>query len=205
VLLQKLTNFLVAFGPVGLLLMAFIDSAGLPVAGGLDALLIFLAVKNPRGAWLYAAICVAGSTAGNVALYFTARRGGRRFLERSATPGRAQRFRAWFQRFGMVTVFIPALLPIPMPLKLFVISAGALRSSFPVFVVAILLARVPRYFGEAWLGVKLGEGSTAFLRQHAWDFVIAALALFILLYLLVLASERWRMYRQAHRAAGTLR
>ena len=105
----------------------------------------------------------------------------------------------------MVTVFIPALLPIPMPLKLFVISAGALRTSFPVFLMAILLARVPRYFGEAWLGVKLGEGSTAFLRQHAWDFVIAAVALFILLYLLVLASERWRMYRKAHRATADLR
>ena len=204
-LLQKLTNFLVAFGPVGLLLMAFIDSAGLPVAGGLDALLIFLAVKNPRGAWMYAAICVAGSTVGNMALYFTARRGGRRFLERSAAPGRAQRFRAWFLRFGMVTVFIPALLPIPMPLKLFVVSAGALRTSFPLFLTAILLARIPRYFGEAWLGVKLGEGSTAFLRQHAWDFMIASGALFILLYFLVLASERWRTYRKAHRATGDLR
>jgi len=204
-LLQKLTNFLVAFGPIGLLLMAFIDSAGLPVAGGLDALLIFLAVKNPRDAWMYAAICVAGSTVGNIALYFTARRGGRRFLERSATPGRAQRFRVWFQRFGMVTVFIPALLPVPMPLKLFVISAGALRSSFLVFLMAILLARIPRYFGEAWLGVKLGEGSSVFLRHHAWDFVIAAVVLFILLYLLVLVNERWRMQRKRHRTAGDLR
>src|ERR1700688_3895347 len=105
----------------------------------------------------------------------------------------------------MLTVFIPALLPIPMPLKLFVISAGALRSSFPVFLVAILLARVPRYFGEAWLGVKLGEGSTLFLRQHAWNFVMAAVALFVLLYLLVVASERWRLQRRGRRAAGDLR
>jgi hypothetical protein len=67
------------------------------------------------------------------------------------------------------------------------------------------LARVLRYFGEAWLGIKLGEGSTLFLRQHAWHFVIAAVALFIFLYLLVLASERWRMQRTGRRTAGDLR
>ena len=35
--------------------------------------------------------------------------------------------------------------------------------------------------------------------------VIAAVALFILLYLLVLASERWRTYRKARRATADLR
>jgi hypothetical protein len=74
-----------------------------------------------------------------------------------------------------------------------------------VFLMAILLARIPRYFGEAWLGLKLGEGSTLFLRQHAWDFLGAAVALFIFLYVLVLASERWRMQRKARRTAGDVR
>ena len=195
-MLQKLTSLLVAFGPLGLLLLAFLDSTGLPIAGGLDALLIFLSAKRPDNAWIYATICLAGSVVGNVALYFTARRGGRRFLERSAEPGRAQRFRLWFRRFGLVTVFIPALLPVPLPLKLFVISAGALHTSFPAFVTVIVLARVLRYSAEAWLGIKLGTESTAFLKRHGWDFLIAAVVLFIALYLLVIASERWRERRR---------
>ena len=87
-------------------------------------------------------------------------------------------------------------MPIPMPLKFFVICAGALRTRFTPFLIVIALARFPRYFGEAWLGIKLGQGSTAFVKQHVWQFVTAAGALFALLCLLVLASERWRRRRQ---------
>jgi membrane protein YqaA with SNARE-associated domain len=191
VLLRNITNFLVAIGPWGLLLLAFLDSAGLPVPNGLDAYLVFLAVKEPAHAYWYASIAVAGSTVGNLALFLIARRGGRRFMER-AEPGRGERFRKWFQRFGLVTVYVPALMPIPMPLKFFVISAGALRTPFLWFLTVILLARAPRYYGEAWLGIKLGQESTAYLKQHVWHFVIASIALFILLFLLVLVSERWR-------------
>jgi len=195
VLLRNITNFLVAFGPFGLLLLAFLDSAGIPLPNGLDAYLIFLAVKNPDRAYFYATVSVAGSVAGNVALFLIARRGGRRFMERTE-PGRGERFRRWFDRFGLVTVFVPALMPIPMPLKFFVICAGVLRTRFAAFLVVILLARVPRYFGEAWLGIKLGQGSTRFLKHHVWQFIIAAIGLFLLLFLLVLASERWRRRRR---------
>jgi membrane protein YqaA with SNARE-associated domain len=195
VLLRNITNFLVAFGPFGLLLLAFFDSAGIPVPNGLDAYLVFLAAKNPQRAYGYAAISVAGSLIGNITLFLVARRGGRRFMERTE-PGRGDRFRRWFERFGLVTVFVPALMPVPMPLKFFVISAGVLRTHFAAFLAVILLARVLRYFGEAWLGIKLGQGSTAFLKHHAWQFGIAAIALFVLLYLLVLASERWRRRRR---------
>ena len=194
-MLRTLVNFLVAIGPWGLLLLAVLDSAGIPLPNGLDAYLVFLAVKEHANAYWYEAIAMAGSVIGNVVLFLIARRGGRRFMERTE-PGRGERFRTWFNRFGLVTVFVPALMPIPMPLKFFVICAGALRTRFTPFLIVIALARFPRYFGEAWLGIKLGQGSTAFVKQHVWQFVTAAGALFALLCLLVLASERWRRRRQ---------
>ncbi len=193
-LLRNIANFLVAVGPWGLLALAFLDSSGIPIANALDAYLVFLAVKEPDRAYLYAAIAVAGSVIGNAALFLIARHGGRRFLQK-AEHGRSHRFRIWFDRFGLVTVFVPALMPIPMPLKIFVISAGALETHFLTFLVVILLARIPRYFGEAWLGVRLGLESTTFLRTHVWQFVIAALVLFAALSLLIVASERWRSRR----------
>jgi membrane protein YqaA with SNARE-associated domain len=195
VLLRTIANFLVAIGPWGLLLLAVLDSGGIPLPNGLDAYLVFLSVKEPVRAYWYAAIATSGSVMGNVALFVIARHGGRRFMERTE-PGRGERFRRWFQRFGLATVFVPALMPIPMPLKFFVICAGALRTRFVPFLIVILLARFPRYFGEAWLGIRLGQGSTTYLKQHVWHFVIAAVALFILLCLLVLASERWRRRRR---------
>ena len=72
-----------------------------------------------------------------------------------------RRFRAWFERYGLVTVFVPALLPIPMPLKLFVVSAGALQTGIRPFLLVVVLARVLRFFSEAWLGVKLGIARVA--------------------------------------------
>jgi membrane protein YqaA with SNARE-associated domain len=194
VLLRNLANLLVAVGPWGLLALAFLDSCGVPIVGALDAYVIFLAVKEPGQAYWYAAIAVAGSVIGNAALFLIARQGGRPFLQRTE-QGRSQRFRRWFDRFGLVTVFVPAVMPIPMPLKIFVVCAGALNTPFFAFLLVILLARIPRYFGEAWLGVRLGKESTTFLRTHVWQFVLAATALFILLSLLIVASERWRHRR----------
>lgn len=187
-MLHHLTDVLIAWGPAGILLLAVLDSSGVPVAGVFDALLIFLAVQRPSVAWLCAGLAVAGSTVGNTILFLAANRGGRLFMERAAPGGRADRFREWFRRYGMATIVVPALVPIPMPLKLFVISAGVMGTAFGEFIGVILAARFLRYFGEAWLGVTLGGESTSFLRAHAWQFVAAAAALFVLL----VAYLRWR-------------
>src|SRR5260221_4057317 len=105
--------------------LSVLDSAGVPVAGALDALLIFLAVEDPDRAYLCAALAVVGSTIGNMILFHVGRRGGRRFVERAAKPGRTQRFRDWFLRYGMAPIFFPALVTAPMPFALFGLLASA--------------------------------------------------------------------------------
>jgi len=188
-----LTDALIAWGPAGVLLLSILDSSGVPVAGVFDALLVLIAVQRPGAAWLCAGLAVLGSTVGNTILFWTAHRGGRHFMSAATTEGRSRRFREWFRRYGMVTVFVPALVPIPMPLKVFVISAGVTGTSFSEFVGVILLARGIRYFGEAWLGVRLGTESGAFLKAHALDFCIVALLLFAALY----GWIRWKDRRRA--------
>ena len=189
-MLRHLTDALIAWGPAGILLLSILDSSGVPVAGVFDALLILIAVERPSVAWLCATLAVAGSTVGNVILFSTAHRGGRRFMNQAAPEGRGARFREWFKRYGMITVFVPALMPIPMPLKLFVISAGVTGTSLAEFVTVVLIARTLRYFGAAWLGVTLGRESTSFLKTHAWGFVAGAAALFLVLYGFVLLRDR---------------
>jgi membrane protein YqaA with SNARE-associated domain len=191
-LLHHLTDALVAWGPVGILLLAILDSSGVPVAGVFDALLILISVERPSVAWLCAGLAVAGSTAGNIMLFWTAHKGGRRFMNKAAPDGRGAKFREWFKRYGMVTVFVPALMPIPMPLKLFVISAGVTGTALTEFVSVVLLARTLRYFGAAWLGVTLGRESTNFLKTHAWMFGAGAVALFLVLYGFILLRDRRR-------------
>lgn len=143
-------------------------------------------------AWFCAGLAVVGSMIGSVILFQAAHRGGRRFMNKAAPEGRAAKFREWFKRYGMVTVFVPALIPIPLPLKLFVISAGVMGTSFSQFLLVVLAARSARYFGEAWLGLTLKRESTAYLRTHAWMFAVGAVVLFLALYGFILLRDRKR-------------
>ena len=172
--------------------MSFIDSAGVPLTVGLDFLVILLSAKEPAGAPAWVALAVVGSSAGNMVLFFIARKSGERLMKCEAPESQRARFRKWFNRYGLVTVFIPALIPIPLPMKFFVVCSGALRVGPLYFLLTVLLARVLRYGGESYLGVQMGEHSTRYLAEHARELAYIAVALFIGLYLLIRLSDRRR-------------
>ncbi len=119
-------------------------------------------------------------------------------MAQSTPSGRIMKFRAWFERYGLVTVFVPALVPFPMPLKLFVVSAGVLRTRMSLFVGVVVLARVLRYGGDVWLGALLGHASLGFIEKHLWHFAVAGVLLFGALYLLVRFNDSSRRALQSH-------
>lgn len=190
---RHLTDILIAWGPLGVLLLAILDSSGVPVAGVFDAFLILIAVKTPNVGWLCAALAVIGSTVGNTILFWTARKSSEKMVNKGEPTGRTAKFRNWFKRYGMVTIFVPALVPIPMPLKLFVVSAGVLGTPLWEFIGVVLLARILRYFGEVWLGIQLGEQSTTYLKSHAWMLGLGAAVLSATLYLFIQWRDRRRV------------
>jgi membrane protein YqaA with SNARE-associated domain len=191
-LLARLTQFLITLGPWAIILASFIDSAGVPLTVGVDALLIILSAKRPELAPVLVILAVAGSLGGNLSLFHVARKGGARLLKEEAPESRRRRFRKWFNRYGLVTVFIPALIPIPMPMKFFVVCSGALGVPAWHFILTVALARLLRYGAEAYLGVQMGEHSTRYLSDHRWELLAFSIALGVALYLLVRVSERWR-------------
>jgi membrane protein YqaA with SNARE-associated domain len=188
-LLHALSDALVRFGPAGVFVLAVLDSSGVPIPAAMDFLLMFVAFKSPDRAYFTAAMAVLGSLGGNVTLFMASRHGVRRFFK-PPVPGKPGWFREWFDRYGLVTVFIPALLPIPLPLKVFVVSAGVLRTPLSQFAAVILVARVIRYFGEAYLGIRLGLGAQDYLRHNAWTLVGVALGLALAMGLLLRLAER---------------
>jgi membrane protein YqaA with SNARE-associated domain len=163
-----------------------------PLVGGVDALVVVVAAANHSVAWAAAAMAVLGSLVGSYILFYIARKGGEAYLARYTSEGRGARFKNWFERYGLVTLFVPAAVPIPMPMKVFVLSAGALGVSPVWFGVVLLAARVPRYFIIAWLGTRLGPQTLPFLKSHIGALVLIALVLFVLLFLLVRAADRSR-------------
>jgi membrane protein DedA with SNARE-associated domain len=145
---------------------------GVPLPAAMDALLLGVAIETPHRAYFAAVMAIVGSLGGNIILFRAARLGGRRFVKKETPEAEQHRFRRWFNRYGLMTVFVPAVVPfVPLPLKVFVVSAGAMHTPFGRFLAVILAARVIRYFGEAYLGIQLGKDATGFLRENAWSIV----------------------------------
>jgi len=178
-------------GPVGVLVLAMVESAGIPNPGGTDVLLLFMAAARPEDAALSAALAVVGSLVGSMFFFEVMRRSGEKFLAKYTASGRGQRFRAWFMRYGMITVFIPAFLPIPiLPFKVFCACAGAMGVTRKRFFLVLAAARVPRYAALAYLGATLGEHSGAWLRAHGWYLLALGVVLATALGLVVRRASR---------------
>lgn len=189
--MNSFLELLKAWGPVGAFLLSLVDGIGLPNPGGPDYLVLFLAIKQPQTAMLSGLLSVVGAVLGTFGLYWFARKGGERYLNAKASGPRALKFRGWFRRYGLVTVFIPALVPmVPLPMKVFVLCSGALGVPPLTFMLVVTTAKTVRYLGLAWLGQQLGEHSLAWLKDHRWHFVLGATILFCFLFLLVRLSDR---------------
>lgn len=190
--LHSLADTLLSWGPPGIFLLALVDSAGIPIPEGTDALVLLVTAASPAAAILCAVLATTGSTIGSMVLFYIGRKGGEVYLERRTRTGGGGRFRLWFQRYGLLTVFIPTLVPAPLPLKIPVLCAGALGIRPLQFLLVTLAGRIPRYFGEAYLGAQVGEHSLEWLRRHTWELAAVGAGLFVFLWLLVKLHDRRR-------------
>lgn len=87
-------------------------------------------------------------------------------LAKHISSRKGARLHAWFECYGLITVFIPAVSPIPLPLKIPVICAGALEVSWSRFIAVIVTARAIRYFALAFLGRVYGQAAARFITEH---------------------------------------
>jgi hypothetical protein len=71
-LLHHLKDALIAFGPLGVFLLAVLDSCGVPLPGAMDVSLIYVAWRSPALAYWTALAAVLGSLCGNAGLFLAA-------------------------------------------------------------------------------------------------------------------------------------
>ncbi|MBY0506845.1 MAG: hypothetical protein K2X03_23195 [Bryobacteraceae bacterium] len=183
--LQNLAQTLVSYGPLGIFLLTLIDSSGVPLPGVVDTLLVTLAAQQPAAAPLFATLAITGSLIGTMILYWLARRGGEALLDRYTSTGRGAKFRQWYLRYGLVTVFVPAISFFPLPMKVPVFCAGALGVRPLTIFSIVFTARLIRYSALAWLGAELGANSLTRILAYKWYLLggVAALGALLVLYL----------------------
>jgi len=178
-----------AMGASGIFLAAFLDSSfvSLPLIN--DFLVVELSVMHPGRMPLYAATATLGSLAGCLVLFFLARKGGEAYFARHA-GGRAARIRQWLARNAFLAVAIPAILPPPMPFKLFVLGAGVFQVGVRPFSLALIAGRGFRYFVLGFLAARYGESAQHALAENKVAFVLVALAFVVASYLVTRAAFR---------------
>jgi membrane protein YqaA with SNARE-associated domain len=158
-------HWLTHLGALGLFSVAIVDSSfiPLPLPGSTDLLLLWL-VANGGDPWLLATMAIAGSLVGGYATWNLGRRGGEAALRRYVPARLLGRVVAWVERHRILAVFLPAVLPPPIPLLPFALASGALGVSRGRFLVVYGAARTLRYSLIAWIGVVYGRHAI-----HLWS------------------------------------
>jgi membrane protein YqaA with SNARE-associated domain len=181
-----------AWGGVGLLTIGALDSSFLSFPQVNDILVIYLSIRNPERWVYYAGMSALGSLIGCMALYALGRTGGTVFLRKRFKPGHVERVLRIYDKYGLLAVIVPALLPPPTPFKLFVLMAGAGGVSALRFVLAIIVGRGLRYFGQAWLAVTYGERALTMVRDHSAQVGIGLAAAIVLTAALIYVVKKRR-------------
>jgi membrane protein YqaA with SNARE-associated domain len=153
-------------GGPGLFIISFLDSSFLSFPEVVDVLMIGLVAKYPERMLYYATLPTLGSVLGSYILYHLARRGGEAFLRRRVHERHVDRAFRVVRKYGLFAVAVPAIMPPPVPFKIFVLAAGAARVGRRDFLIAITIGRGLRYFGEALLAAWYGQQAIDFLHEH---------------------------------------
>ncbi len=144
-------------GGLGVFVVAVLDSSVLALPNATDALVMYLTIQQPASWWYYAAMATAGAVVGSWPLYLVARRGGAAFLGSRLSGPRASGAVAWYKRSAFAAIAGPAFVPPPMPLKIFVLLAGATAYAPWRLVAALVLGRGSRHAIEAGLAAAYRE------------------------------------------------
>lgn len=185
-------HLLAPLGPWGLFLFAAVDGSflGLP----LDAIFVGYVYNNPSRFLLYVLLASAGSAVGSIVLYLVGYLGGEVLLRKRISAARFEKIHASFQRREFWALMVPAMLPPPMPFKIFVLAAAAFEMNFGHFLLAILLGRFVRFLIEAvltlWFGPEIVTITTNLFAHHFVGILIGVGVLLV----------GWLFWRRARRS-----
>jgi membrane protein YqaA with SNARE-associated domain len=155
-----------------MILIGALDSSLLSLPEINDYLVVMRCYHDPKSVFFFPFFAALGSVIGCVVLYEIMRRGGQAVMRRRFRRDHVERVERAYARFGFLAVAVPAILPPPMPFKIFVASAGALEYPRWRFVATVMIARSLRYFIEGALAIYYGEYVIEFLKEFGFAILI---------------------------------
>jgi membrane protein YqaA with SNARE-associated domain len=170
-------------GIPGLLLVAFLDSAAVPLPGGPDALIMLLAWQRPALTYLIVLTAAIGSTLGCLILYGIGKKGGEKALSRF-NPHKVAWVERKMQRHGLLAIIASVIAPPPFPTKLVIIAAGVLRTGKWRLAAGVLTGRLVRYSLIGYFAARFGDHAAEVLKQHYPAISLALIGCILLIILI---------------------
>ncbi len=149
-----------------MVLIGALDSSLLSLPEINDYLVVMRCARDHKAVFYFPLFAAAGSVIGCMLLYTIVRRGGQAVLRRKFRAEHIERVERSYARFGFLALAVPALLPPPMPFKIFVATAATLEYPRWRFMVTLMIARSVRYYIEGTLAVFYGEQVISFVKNY---------------------------------------
>jgi membrane protein YqaA with SNARE-associated domain len=149
-----------------MIIIGALDSSLLSLPEINDYLVVGRCYKYPPAAFYFPLFAATGSVLGCHILYTIIRRGGQAVLRKRFNLQSIKRVERAYERFGFLAIGIPAILPPPLPFKIFVATAGALEYPRWKFLLTVMIARSLRYYVEGILAVYYGRRVLLFMKDN---------------------------------------
>ena len=141
-------------GVWGVCALAIVDSSSIPMP--IDAIVIGYVAADHAKFVVYAFMAALGSAIGSLVPYYVGRAGGELFLLKRVNRERYEKLRDRFEKQEFLAIMIPAMMPPPMPVKLFEFAAGVFEMKPVWFFMAIMVGKFLRFLLWAIITVFYG-------------------------------------------------
>jgi membrane protein YqaA with SNARE-associated domain len=194
---QYVISVPIYYAAPAMVLIGALDSSLLSLPEINDYLVIGRCYRYPGAVFYFPLFAAGGSVLGCWLLYSIMRRGGQAVLRKRFKPERIQRVERAYERFGFLAIAIPAILPPPLPFKIFVATAGTLEYPRWKFLLTVMIARSFRYYVEGILAVFYGERVLWFMKDNGLVVLMIVGAVVVTGFLIYTLVNRWRARKSA--------
>lgn len=184
-----------------MILIGALDSSLLSLPEINDYLVIGRCLEHHSAVIYFPLFAAFGSVMGCLLLYSIMRRGGQALLRRRFRAEHILKAERAYARFGVLALAVPAVLPPPLPFKIFVATAGTLEYPRWRFLITVMIARSIRYYVEGLLAVYYGERVLRFIKDNGLVVVSIVFGLALIALLIYLLSGRGRAATSAGKEA----
>ncbi|HKS26181.1 MAG TPA: VTT domain-containing protein [Pyrinomonadaceae bacterium] len=173
-----------------MIIIGALDSSLLSIPEINDYLVVMRCAKQPSAVFYFPLFAAAGSVIGCLLLYTIVRSGGQAVLRRRFRAEHIERVERAYARWGFMALAVPALLPPPMPFKIFVATAGALEYPRWRFMMTVMIARSIRYYVEGMLAVFYGQHVLSWIKENGALVLSIVAAVFVVIFIVYLIQNR---------------